>query len=171
MQLRDIPVWTNHDIVLYHGTLNTSAENIAENGVDPARFRSRRDFGSAFYVTTSLPQAEAWAYQKFETGVLHPASPPAVCRFSLSRARLAELRCLWFVRGSPDANDYWSFVRFCRDGGVPNARERIYDIVIGPVARGIRNRLVTMEDSDQAAFITDAALALLNETRPEVVSI
>src|SRR6266487_482862 len=73
------------------------------------------------------------------------------CRATGTRLGLAALQCVWFVRGSFDADDFWSLVFHCRTGGGKHARTTNYgwyDVAIGPAAASWRQRL-TIHDADQ----------------------
>lgn len=153
--------WTNQDIELFHGTTVQSAQTICEAGVDVSRSRPDCDFGTGFYCTTSLQQAQERAEQK--------AAPtwqsPAVVRIILPRKDIAALNVLAFVRGEREALDFWSLVHFFRDGNARLAPALIgslfpYDVVFGPVA--LWRSKQPMPLADQVSFHTPAAQQLLN---------
>jgi hypothetical protein len=54
--------WINQEIVLYHGTIESYADDIIGNSVDVQLGKPNRDFGPGFYTTTLFRQAEYWAY-------------------------------------------------------------------------------------------------------------
>ena len=112
--------WENGPLTLYHGTDERSVESIRQTGVDLSVARELLDFGPGFYLTTSEAQSKAWAEQKVDFARFAHGDP-MVIRFLVPRDHLAELECLWFVRGSADALDYWSFVTYCRNGGLTHA--------------------------------------------------
>jgi hypothetical protein len=159
--------WTNQHLTLYHGTLDAHVASILA-GVNVNRGRAHTDFGKGFYTTTVEIQARAWAWQLSQrsSGTL-----PAVIRFDVDRDRLAALECLWFVRGSFNADDFWSLVSPCRRGRSQHARpthpstthQGWYDVVIGPVAASWRQRL-SIYDADQISFHTPGAANLLNSS-------
>src|SRR6266545_2112421 len=105
--------WTNQLLTLYHGTVDAYVQSIL-GGVNISQGRSHTDFGQGFYTTTIERQALSWAWQLSQR---LPRTLPAVIRFDVSRDDLADLECLWFVRGSFDADDFWSLVFHCRTGG------------------------------------------------------
>ncbi|WP_089935978.1 DUF3990 domain-containing protein [Candidatus Entotheonella palauensis] len=157
--------WTNQDVTLYHGTLDRHVNAILTGGVNLTLGRMRTDFGRGFYTTTVERQAQAWAWQLSRR---FPGSFPAVIGFDVNRNRLADLQCLWFVRGSFDAEDFWSFILHCRTGGSDHGRatnQGWYDVVIGPVAASWRQRL-TIYDADQVSFHTPNGVNLLNTSNP-----
>jgi hypothetical protein len=164
-----IPQWGNGPLTLYHGTDERSIESIRRTGIDLSFGRELLDFGPGFYVTTSEAQSRVWAEQKVDFA-RSAHGDPRVLRFLVPRDHLAELECLWFVRGSADALDFWSFVTYCRNGGLTHARTTWYDIVIGPVARNFRKRTILNPDSDQISFHTDRAVKLLDPSTAEVIS-
>jgi hypothetical protein len=145
--------WT--DIVLFHGTTRTDANNIMHNGIDLKSCRPNTDFGPGFYLTSLRRQARHWAWLRYYprggrlSGGAGP-NAPVVMKFALPRQALAQLEALqFFVRGSYDDEDYWSFVQHCRQnpsvpgppflGMPPNIHRSAplspwYDIVAGPVA-------------------------------------
>jgi hypothetical protein len=160
--------WVNQKIVLYHGTIEDYAENMTTDLIDVRRGKPYRDFGPGFYTTTLYRQAEYWAYLLSESrraaGVEAPA---AVVEVALPRAELAGLRALGFIRGDFDAEDFWSFVSYCRSGAVnhliggTSKIQQLYDVVYGPVAADWRQRAI-FEGADQISFHTEAAQSLLN---------
>ena len=85
-------------------------------------------------------------------------------RFEVLRDALAELHCLWFIRGDAQADDFWTFVEHCRDG-LGSHRASVaggwYDVVAGPLVRNWRTRRV-YPDSDQVSFHTGAAIEPLD---------
>jgi hypothetical protein len=155
------PSWSNQKLVLYHGTLHHHALDIVKS-VDIKKGRKYTDFGPGFYTTTILRQARSWAWthSRRKRGAKY-----AVVRFEIERDALAGLEALWFVRGSFDADDFWSLIFHCRKGRGPHARTAHtspkYDVVIGPAAASWRQRLA-IHDVDQVSFHTSAAEALLN---------
>ena len=166
-------VWTNQDILLYHGTLAQYADNIISSGVlaPSANLLARTDvdFGTGFYTTTLLRQAEAWAHVKVAAASAGVPPNPGVVEFTVSRDDLAPLDCLWFVRDEFDAEDFWSLVFYCRGGGYAHSRPASskngwYDVVVGPMAAFWRQR-VALQSYDQASFHTDDAVGVLNRAR------
>ena len=163
------PFWTNQDIHLYHGTIRTYAESIQKK-VDLTKTKPANDFGPGFYTTTVFDQAKAWAFTIWIRRGQPPKNKPAVVEFVVSRDKLAKLESLWFVRGDRAADDYWSLVWHCRQGAINHARhkarprdgDRLYDLVVGPVALQWR-ALQTMHDSDQVSFHTGDAADILND--------
>jgi hypothetical protein len=162
------PLWNNQEITLYHGTLAQSAQAILQNGVSLAYARTRSDFGLGFYTTTLRRQAEVWAYRRVdEARRKKPSARPGVIEFMVSRDRLAELDCLWFVRGDFDADDFWSFVFHCRIMRGSHGRtapKSWYDIAVGPVVASLRQRAV-IQGYDQVGFHTDDAIGVLNSAQ------
>jgi hypothetical protein len=156
--------WKNQKIRLFHGTLKASAVAIAKHGIQLALCRPLTDFGQGFYTTTSLRQARKWARQMAKA---RPGSAAAVLLFRVDRNALARLESIGFVRGQPDAGDYWRFVSFCRSGGVQHGRKRAtsgwYDMAIGPVALNWKQRIVYV-NMDQISFHTPVAIALLSKS-------
>jgi hypothetical protein len=157
------PPWTNQDIILYHGTVEVSAEAIKKSGVKLAMARHHTDFGPGFYTTTLRRQAVMWARQKAALRRL----PAAVLRIVVSRDDLAALQTLAFVRGDFNAKDYWSLVHHCRGGKPDHARSgsgKLYDVVYGPVAAFWAQR-ATVYGADQVSFHTRAATNCLDPSR------
>lgn len=159
--------WANQPVRLYHGTLHVHARNILAGGVQVTLGRRNTDFGRGFYTTTVARQAQSWAHQaaRRTAGAL-----AAVVGFDVDRDALASLQALSFVRGSFDADDFWSFVAHCRSGAGDHARggrDGWYDVVAGPVASSWRQRLLHA-DVDQISFHTSAAAKLLDNSNPVV---
>jgi len=160
--------WVNQKIVLYHGTIEEYAENMTTDLIDVRRGKPYRDFGPGFYTTTLRRQAEYWAYLLSESRrAAGEAAPAAVVEVTLPRTELAALHTLGFIRGDFHAEDFWSFVSYCRCGGVDHrigGTSRVhglYDVVYGPVTADWRQRAI-FEGADQISFHTDAAQSLLN---------
>jgi hypothetical protein len=105
--------WTNQHVILYHGTVDANVPLIL-TGIDVHQSRVRTDFGQGFYTTIVVRQARSWAWHAAQR---RPGTLPVVVCFTVHRDALAGLDCLWFVRGSFDADDFWSFVFHCRAGG------------------------------------------------------
>jgi hypothetical protein len=128
--------------------------------------RSRLDFGQGFYTTTVRQQAEAFAHQKASIEVKrNPTARPGVVAFIITLDGLAKLDCLCFVRGHPDADDFWSLVFYCRSGQSEHGRVingGWYDVVIGPVVAGSWRQRGVYLDRDQVSFHTEEAVKLLN---------
>ena len=160
--------WTNQRLVLYHGTLDAQVSSIL-GGINLRAGRFNTDFGQGFYTTTVRRQALSWAWQLSQR---RPRTQPVVISFDVDRDALAGLECLWFVRGSFDADDFWSLIMHCRGGGTGHVRggaNRWYDIVIGPVAASWRQRLA-IYDADQVSFHTTRAVNLLNNSQPKRIA-
>ncbi|MBI3025159.1 MAG: DUF3990 domain-containing protein [Candidatus Tectomicrobia bacterium] len=159
-------LWTNQQIILYHATTNENTHSILRR-IQITRGRSGTDFGRGFYTTTLERQARSWA----ATLSLRRGTAPAVIRFDVDREELANLECLFFVRGNPDADDFWSLIWYSRKGGVGHKRGRgrsksYYDVVVGPVAERWDLR-VAFPDYDQVGFHSDEAAELLNRGKRE----
>jgi len=163
--------WTNQTIALYHGTTHDAARDIIK-GIRLNLSRSTNDFGPGFYTTTVFDQAKAWAFTKWIRRGKPQHAKPAVVEFLANRDGLAALNSLWFVRGDRAADDYWSFVWYCRQGATNHAHPRapyLYDLVIGPVALQWQ-ALQTMHDGDQISFHTSTAVRELDKIKDEGVT-
>ena len=158
-------LWTNQALSAFHGTILRHAEAILTDGVTIDIGRATTDFGRGFYATTLERQARAWAYQLSLRSAGQAGSSPTVVRFDLSRDDLAGMESLAFVRGAYDADDFWSLVFSCRNGG-NHGRPALgwYDLVIGPVAAPWRRR-EALPDADQMSFHTPLAEGMLNSCR------
>jgi hypothetical protein len=159
--------WHNHPLLLYHGTIDSDVPAILA-GVAVERGQPRRDFGRGFYTTTLERQAWAWARERAARRSGGRAAP-AVVRFRVPRDALAQLDTLYFVRGDPDAADYWAFVDHCRqDRGAHRPDGSWYDIVAGPVTLYWDERIL-IAGADQIGLHTGRAAALLNTSDREQV--
>jgi hypothetical protein len=157
--LPGIPLWSDQDLVLYHGTLDRHVASIMQ-GVNLNKCKHLRDFGRGFYTTTKRTQAERWAKDMAaQTG----GAAPAVLEFTVERNALALLDTLFFVRGTAAAVDFWSFVQFCRSSAVDHGRAHTpwYDLVVGPVMGSLRKQTV-IPDGDQVSFHTPNGTAVLD---------
>jgi hypothetical protein len=164
--------WDNSPIVLFHGTLSSSAGSILA-AVDVEKGEDRKDFGRGFYTTTLRSQAVEWAERKAITA---QSAKPSVVRLTLERGALSKLDHLGFVRGGYDAIDYWRFVFHCRQGNSHFIDQTVYyDVVYGPVAEiwvDPPHRRV-FPRFDQISFHTARAQTILNDIatcRKEVIS-
>ncbi len=158
------PSWTNQYLTLYHGTLDIHVPAVL-GGVNVVAGRTGTDFGPGFYTTTIDRQALSWAWQLTQR---RRGALPAVIRFDVDRDALASFDGLWFVRGSFDADDFWSLVFTSRQGAAGHGRatnQGWYDVVIGPVAASWRQRTI-IHDADQVSFHTPNAAALLDASHP-----
>jgi|GEM_PF-6741492 len=71
---------------------------------------------------------------------------------------------LWFVRQTPDADDFWMLIESCRRFGATNRGDACwYDVVAGPVARSFKMR-TAHRGYDQISFHTDKAVAILDNS-------
>ena len=159
------PPWTNQDLVLYHGTIDTFAAAIVAGPILTSRGRTHTDFGPGFYTTTIRRQAHMWAAQIAAT---RPGTTAAVVQLVVSREDLAGLDALAFVRGDFHADDFWSLVHYCRQGAIDHGRLPVaphsaskYDVVYGPVA-AFWNQRMAIADADQVSFHTPRAEVVLN---------
>jgi len=155
------PLWTNQDVVVYHGTIDTYVGALTSGAVRVASGRTGTDFGPGFYTTTLLRQAHMWAAQ---IAAAKPGTAAAVVQYTLKREDLAGLETLAFVRGDFDAEDFWSFIHYCRHGATNHARggsSIYYDLVYGPVAAFWNQRMI-IADADQISFHSSNAEAVLN---------
>lgn len=157
---RNVQIWSNPVIRLYHGTDIDSVGSILR-GIEIEELRDSSDFGRGFYTTTNLAQAEIWASGRAK----RKRRNPAVIELVMSRDELAALESLWFVRADKNAEDFWNLVRACVDNGETNRGENAtYDLVVGPVSRGFRTRRV-WENYDQVSFHTHRAFDVLNNSK------
>lgn len=154
------PPWTNQDIVVYHGTVDTFATSLVSETISVGFGKPNTDFGPGFYTTTLRRQAQMWAVQISAT---RTGTSPAVIELTIKRDSLAGLETLAFVRGDFDAEDYWSLIHHCRHGARDHGRRRsaYYDVVYGPVAAFWNQRMI-IADADQISFHSSAADAVLN---------
>jgi hypothetical protein len=156
--LPGVPPWTDQDIVLYHGTVDMHVASILQ-AVDLRQCQSLCDFGRGFYTTTNQVQAERWANNL----AAQQGGAAAVIEFTVERDAFATLDCLFFVRSSPNAFDFWSFVQYCKTIARDHNRRQTpwYDIVAGPVPGDWKKQTV-IPDGDQVSFHTHAAVGVLN---------
>jgi hypothetical protein len=153
--------WKNQKVSLYHGTLHAYVESIMKR-IDWRLGDANADFGRGFYTTTRFDQAKKWAARRSR---FVAESSPAVVAFEEDRNKLAALESIWFVLGRPDADDYWSLVTHCREGGADHARSgasKWYDVAVGPVA-AVWTRRIAFSDLDQISFYTAKAVRILDK--------
>ncbi len=112
-----IPAWpTVKHLTLYHGCLHSSTAGIRA-GVDLRYGADAVDFGKGFYTSTNLSQVSEWAarvhlrrYRRRDYPNGNSADPPAVVKFVVPLAELADLNALVFVRGDASNASFWGFV-------------------------------------------------------------
>jgi hypothetical protein len=158
--LAGVPPWTDQNILLYHGTADLWAADIL-NAIDLGQAQPYTDFGRGFYTTSKLDQARRWARDVARIW----GSVPAVIEFDVERNAIAQLECMFFIRSSAAAIDFWSFVQYCKT--IAGDHNRLYqpgyyDIVAGPVPGNWKDQTV-IPDSDQISFHTDAAVRVLDQ--------
>lgn len=153
--------WQNQDIQLFHGTLLRFAESVVSQ-VDLKFARAETDFGRGFYTTTNEAQARRFARvhsdQQMQQG--------AVVSITLPREEMARLTTIGFVLGDSGAEDFWSFVHFCRSGATGHGRKgatSFYDAVLGPVTRNWWKQRTLYPSFDQISFHTEEAMICLNK--------
>lgn len=159
-------------MILYHGS------NVVVK--EPRIIESDRklDFGTGFYLTSSLGQAKRWAEL---TSLRRKTGLPMVSCFTFAEEFIPQLSARIFHAADSD----W-LVYTARNRKDPNATDE-YDLVIGPVANdntmpvisayyaGIYDeeetlkRLLPQRLKDQYAFKTERAVALL--TFQEVIQV
>jgi Protein of unknown function (DUF3990) len=156
--------WTNQPLRLYHGTIDRAVASILSD-INLQQGRPSTDFGQGFYTTTIERQAESWAWSMAQR---RAGTLPAVIRYDVDRDVLAQLDCLWFIRGSFEADDFWSMIHHCRRGGTAHGRatnDGWYDVVLGPVAASWKQRL-TIHDADQVSFHSRKGVWILMNSNP-----
>ena len=157
------PKWSNQDIILYHGTVDTFAPAIVSGPIRVGLGKPNTDFGPGFYTTTLKRQAQTWAAQISAT---RSGTSPSVIEITIKRISLAGLDTMAFVRGDFDADDYGSLVHHCRKGALDHGHlppAPYYDVVYGPVA-AFWNQKMIIADADQVSFHTASAEAVLNSS-------
>ena len=149
---------------LYHGS------NMAVQKPQILVSDRKLDFGTGFYLTSSLEQAERWAKLTAERRGI---GVPTISVYEFDEAKLTELKILKFEK----ANKKWlDFVVANRDNTIDDQK---WDMVIGPVANDrtmpvIRlfiakvytaaealRRLLPQKLHDQYTFKTQTALQFL----------
>ena len=156
-------IWTNQNILVFHGTVDTYAPAVLAGPILVSRGRTHTDFGPGFYTTTLMRQAHTWAAQIAST---KPGTKPAVIELAIAREDLAGLQSLAFARGDFHAEDFWSLIHHCRKGASDHGRRGLrgsYDVVYGPVAAFWNQRMI-IGDADQISFHTPAAEGILNKS-------
>ncbi|MDO5575486.1 MAG: DUF3990 domain-containing protein [Fibrobacter sp.] len=159
-------------MILYHGS-NVTVEM-------PKIFPQLRalDFGAGFYLTSNRQQAQKWArnvYNRKKTGI------PTLNMYAVEEKTLEVLNVLTFET----ANENW--LDFVVKNRMSEYKDKLYDIVVGPVANDttIRivddymsgvytrdeaiKRLLPQKLTDQYAFLTEKALSLLTFDKSEVL--
>ena len=165
-------VWNNDDLVLYHGCTDLSLSprrtdgiviGSVQHGINPLVGALKPDFGRGFYTTTWLDQAKSWANSRtLQLARSNGDVRAVVIEFAIKRNDLAELECLVFTN---EKVDFFSFVKYCRQGRPIHARSQcprtMYDVVYGPVSLSSprQTKEMVVKDSDQVSFHTNGAVA------------
>jgi hypothetical protein len=171
--LNPAPLWEGERseyVVLWHGCTLAAKDNIEAGGIDLAWCAADTDFGRGFYTATSRRQARHWAWDRHSKlpAAARDANPPVLLRFRVRRYTrrprrswrddgLDRLAALAFIRGEPDADDYWALVQHCRRSNPTVVRDHgrpptgWYPMVCGPVAAFWRQR-IPMPAADQISF-------------------
>lgn len=157
--------YNKNNMKLYHGS-NVEVKN-------PQILKSDRklDFGTGFYVTTSLEQAEKWADL---TAKRREEGKPVITVYEYDETKEKDLSVLRFT--APDS----SWLKFVTANRKNETVKDDYDLIIGPVANdrtmpvislyfsGIYSeeetikRLLPQKLKDQVVFKTQKALDLLS---------
>ena len=131
-------------IKLYHGTNQSSALSIINDGIDLSKSKKFLDFGPGFYMTDNIKKAKNWARRKAE--VLNRrymlSETPYIITINIDDTIFNSLKCKIFER----RNSEWAyFIMVNRIGSVEVANQlnlsdhnldAKYDIVIGEIADG-----------------------------------
>jgi hypothetical protein len=156
------PIWSNQDLVVYHGTVDTFAATIASGKIVVSKGKPHTDFAPGSYTTTPKRQASMWGAQ---ISASRPGTAPAVIELTINRVPLAGLDTLAFVRGDFDAEDFWSFIHHCRKGALDQGRSSpcYYDVVYCQFAAFWNQRMI-VANADQISFHTTRAEKVLNSS-------
>lgn len=136
---RELPM-----IKLYHGTNQSSALSIINDGIDLSKSKKFRDFGPGFYMTDNIKKAENWARRK--TDVLNRrqmiSEKPYIVTINIDDAMFESLKCKKFET----RNSEWAyFIMANRIGSIATTNQlnlsnhnldAKYDVVIGEIADG-----------------------------------
>jgi hypothetical protein len=170
--------WQNGPLMLYHGTDESSANDIINSGVKLALCKALTDFGQGFYLTTYLHQAKNWANVRCRLlqKKHHLPIPPiaTVILFEISREDLTTTtkpEVLVFITEGSNP-DYWDLVAHCRQGGSRTSGHRLrktqyYNMVYGPVS--LWPQTLVIKDCDQISFHTCKSQSLLTQLKPDKV--
>lgn len=136
---RELPM-----IKLYHGTNQSSALSITNDGIDLSKSKRFLDFGPGFYMTDNIRKAEKWAKRKSE--VLNRrymlSETPYIVTINIDDAMFNSLKCKKFETRN---NEWAYFIIANRIGSVEIASQlnllnhnldSKYDVVIGEIADG-----------------------------------
>jgi Protein of unknown function (DUF3990) len=163
-----VMAWHNPDIVLYHGTTFSAAQNVQSIGIQSSYFKPRTDFGPGFYTTTNFVQATQMAKRRIALArVRNQSIQGAILTYTVKRDDLAKLETLYFVRPEAGHKDLWDFIQECRKGTLthrtqPNNGSGYFDVVVGPVAQNWQfPPFACYPEFDQISFHTLRAFSLL----------
>lgn len=131
-------------IKLYHGTNESSALSIVNDGIDLSKSKKYLDFGPGFYMTDDIKKAEIWARRKTDISNKRRAlqeSPYIVTLYIDDKALYSLNRKKFETR-----NDEWAyfiianrigFIQIVKDLNLPDHNlDQKYDIVSGEIADG-----------------------------------
>lgn len=149
-------------ILLYHGTMDIYADDIARNGVNLNKSKPYLDFGPGFYTTPdqrfALNTAEnrAKRYNKFKQSRAQRSS--AIVVFECDAEHLSSLMLKRFSSPSVEWGRFVLANRITSDTirqSVEHNRDHRFDCVIGPTAdgrSGAIDTLVELLDSGKVSF-------------------
>ena len=153
--------WNIPRITLFHGTVRDYGAAIIRDGIDVFKGQPNVDFGTGFYTTTWLEQAQEWAEKRATDDGSH--GPPAIVQMEIDRRQLCNLRSMAFVR---IFGDYWKFVSHCRwEIGEDPLTKTDFDVVYGPVMKSLWPDLEIFFGMDQISFHSVAANTLLRNQK------
>lgn len=136
---RELPM-----IKLYHGTNQSSALSIINDGIDLSKSKKFLDFGPGFYMTDNIKKAENWARRKaYILNKRHMLSEKScIVTINIDDVMFNSLKCKKFET----RNSEWAyFIMVNRIGSIETANQlnlsnhnldAKYDVVIGEIADG-----------------------------------
>lgn len=92
---------------VYHGTINYSANNIINNGINLSKSKLSLDFGKGFYTTTDIEFAESTAINKTKKTNMYKGDnycEPCVLEFEYNNSNTNSLNILSFNEVSLDGH-------------------------------------------------------------------
>lgn len=131
-------------IKLYHGTNESSALSIVNDGIDLSKSKKYLDFGPGFYMTDDIKKAEIWACRK--TDILNRRKSlqenpyivtlyiddEALCSLNLKKFEIRNNEWAYFII----ANRVGSFHIANQLNLSDHNLDQKYDVVIGEIADG-----------------------------------
>lgn len=161
-------------IKLYHGTINSSKNNIINNGIDVNYTNKVGDFGIGFYLSKDVFNAEYIANRKAHLTKEKPCIIELTIQSSKNNLRVKEfmnktmnseedlIKWAQFIVNNRCGMEYIKNVS-SKYGFEDNNLDNRYDIIIGKTADGHITKIASMCKDEQRLITSKEAKSLLSK--------